>query len=264
MNRETQIEASSLSFSYRRPTVKALDDVTFSIPRGSFTAIMGPNGSGKTTLVRLILGLLTPESGDLTIEGFRPWIEQSAVQRLIGYIPQSEQVNDRLPVRLKDVVLQGVLARGGPAKGLTKRLDEILVAVGLEEFSDVRFGTLSGGQQQRTLIARALAVEPRILLLDEPFAAVDVSSQQSITELLSDIRRERDVTVITVVHNINVLVHHLDYVMLLDRRLVAMGPPAEVLSPETLKAVYKTDVPVVVCDDGFFHPMLEDTHGKAR
>ena len=265
MSGNFQIEATDLSFSYHRPTVKALDGLSFSLREGSFVAVMGPNGSGKTTLLRLILGLLEPESGNLEVLGQRPWKNQYAVQRLLGYVPQYGNVNDRLPVHVKDVVMQGLLTRRAlPLSGhaIKNKTTSAIDMVELSDLSDRPFGTLSGGQRQRTLIARALAVDPKILILDEPFAAVDIASQQAIAALLNKLAHENGVTVIVVVHNVNVLVHYLDSILILDNRLVAYGAPRDVLKPDILKEAYKTDVPVIICDDGYLHPILEAAHDE--
>jgi len=265
MTDEFLIEADSISFSYSRPYVKALDDITFRIPPGSFTAVTGPNGSGKSTLIKLILGLLVPDSGTLRVMGETPWENPGAVQRITGYVPQTDNINDRIPLRVGEVVLQGAMTRrGGIARGrdLAARRESVLNMVDLADLSDRPFSALSGGQQQRTLIARALAVDPAVLILDEPFSAVDISSQQDIVGLLRKLADEHGVTIIAAVHNVNVLVHHLDAILLLNKKLVAFDTPDRVLKPEILKEAYGTDVPVVICDDGFRHPLLEDPHGR--
>jgi len=266
MNDESGIEATGLGFRYKSPPVEALEDLTFGIPRGSFTAIMGPNGSGKTTLLRLILGLLEPTSGDLTVFGARPWANPAAVQRCIGYVPQRENVNVRMPLRVKEVVVQGVELRAG---GMTRggaggdRLRSVLEMVGLEDLADRPFSALSGGEQQRALIARALAVEPEILILDEPFSAVDMPTQQEISELLSRLAQEGDVTILAAVHNVTTLVHFLDSILLINRRLIAFDAPDRVLVPDVLREAYGIDVPVLICEEGFRHPIMEDMHGHA-
>jgi ABC-type Mn2+/Zn2+ transport system ATPase subunit len=182
----------------------------------------------------------------------------------MGYVPQREHVNERLPLSARDVVMQGVGARQGRMLGRDEaenRLGSVLRMIDLVDIADRPFSTLSGGQQQRALIGRALALNPGILLLDEPFAAVDASSQVLIADLLKHLSVERGVTVIVVVHNINPLVHHVDSVMLLNRELIAYGPSEKVLCPEILRKAYGTDVPVVICDEGFRHPLVEDSHG---
>jgi len=262
----TQIRAKDLTFCFRNPRVCALDNISFEIPKGSFVAVLGPNGSGKTTLLKHILGLLKPDSGTVEVNGIIPWQNPQEVQNKIGYVPQQEEINTRLPLRVREVVLQGFTIRSGrhpSASDSRQRLLSVLEMVGLEELSSRPFNALSGGQQQRALIARALAVDPAILLLDEPFSAVDVSAQLEISELMREISHKNNVTIVAVVHNINQLVHYLDSVMLLNKKLIAYGPPDEVLLPEILKEAYGVDVPVVICEDGYRHPIMEDTHGTA-
>ncbi|HDS31035.1 MAG TPA: ATP-binding cassette domain-containing protein [Firmicutes bacterium] len=265
MEQQIQIEAENLSFTYHRPRVNALRGVSFSIRQSSFIAVMGPNGSGKSTLLMLILGLLTPDSGELRVLGHHPWQNRDLTQRSMGYVPQRDQVNERFPISVRDVVLQAVGARHLRSKNrgsVFERIEYILEMVDLVDLADQPFGTLSGGQQQRALIGRALAVDPEILLLDEPFSAVDLKSQVLIAGLLKRLTVERKVTVIAVVHNINPLVHYIDSVMLLNGELVAFGPSEDVLITRILSRAYGNDVPVVICDDGFRHPLMEDTHGK--
>jgi ABC-type Mn2+/Zn2+ transport system ATPase subunit len=262
-----KIEARDLSFSYEYPTVKALDRVSFSIKEGSFLAVIGPNGSGKTTLLRMMLGLLQPESGSLEVMGYKPWQDQSSVQKLIGYVPQYGNVNERLPMRVIEVVMQGLQTRRGISiskQDFKDRVTNALDMVELGDLADRPFGTLSGGQRQRTLIARAVAVNPEILILDEPFAAVDISSQQTIAHLLNKLSREQGVTVVAVAHNVNVLVHYLSSIMILANRLVAYGAPSEVLKPDILRSAYGVEVPVIVCDDGYLHPIMEAAHDEVH
>jgi len=261
------IEARNLSFSYAHPAVEALTDLTFDIPAGSFTAVMGPNGSGKTTLLSLILGLLRPDSGELSVFGKNPWQHLFSTQRHIGYVPQRESVNYRLPLTVSEVVLQGVLARmgGGIARSeMGRHLAQVLEMVRLADLADRPFNALSGGQQQRTLIGRALAVDPEILLLDEPFSAVDLANQQEMSKLLRSLATENGVTVLAAVHNVNILVHDLDRILLLNRRAIAFDSPDSVLQPEILRRAYGVDVPVVVCEDGFRHALVEESHGTDR
>ncbi|MFH1677009.1 MAG: metal ABC transporter ATP-binding protein [bacterium] len=260
MTGNNYIEARNLSFSYSHPTVEALSDVSFTIGQGSFSGITGPNGSGKTTLINLIMGFLKPASGAIIVMEKNPSSDPLSVRRLIGYVPQREQVNDRMPIKVEDVILQGAIARHGAfldKRERVERLKRVLEMIDLEGFSDHPFNTLSGGQQQRVLIGRALAVDPVLLVLDEPFAAVDIASQVTIADLLKKLSIENGLTILAVVHNINVLVHHIDSILLLNRKVVAFGKPNEVLRSDYLKEAYGTEVPVLMCDEGYSHPLLE-------
>lgn len=257
------ITTRSLGYSYSQPATLALADVDLSVQAGQFVAIMGPNGSGKTTLVKLLLGLLKPTEGEALVNGLRPTEARLEVQRSMGYVPQHDAVNAQVPVRVKDVVAMAANCRYQSALSrleIRRRVQSALEMVELEDLADRPFGTLSGGQQQRALIARALVVDPHIMVADEPFAGVDAASQQNIINLLRWLSHDKHVTILVVVHDVNPLVHFLDSVLLLNTQMVAFGTPDEVLTSSRLKEAYGKAVPIMVCEDGFLHPMTEVTH----
>jgi ABC-type Mn2+/Zn2+ transport system ATPase subunit len=251
-----------VEFGYNGEEV--LKDITFKIDEGEFVAVMGPNGSGKTTLLKLILGLLKPKKGKIAVFGVDPSRDKDKIQNFIGFMPQKEHISSKFPILVKDVVLLGRLARKGIVSTINEedmeRAKEALKAVGLEDLWEKRFNELSEGQKQRVLLARALAVEPRILLLDEPFNGVDIPSQNKIIELMEDLTK-KGTTVIMVVHNINPLLHHIHKVILLNRRLIAFGEVSEVLKAEKMIETYGASIPIIVCEEGFAHPLFGDTHG---
>lgn len=255
------IIVKDVEFSYNGE--KILENISFSVDKGEFVAIMGPNGSGKTTLLKLILGLLKPKSGKIEVFNLNPWENREKIQNYIGFMPQKEHISSKFPILVKDVVLLGRAARKRFSK-LTKedekRAKEALKAVGLEDYWLKRFNELSGGQQQRVLLARALAVEPKILLLDEPFNGVDIPSQDKIVELMDELAK-RGVTIIMVVHNVNPLLHHIHKIVLLNRKLIAFGSPFEVLTAEKMIETYGSSIPIIVCEEGYAHPLFGDTHG---
>lgn len=164
MSADPAIEISGLSFGF--DSLLVLEKVDLTIPKGDFVSMVGPNGGGKTTLLRLILGLLRPERGTVRVFGKPP----AEARRLIGYMPQYAHLDPRFPVRVLDVALMGCLGRHlGPfSRADRARAREALGEVGLADYAKRSFSALSGGQRQRVLIARALACEPRLLLLDEP------------------------------------------------------------------------------------------------
>jgi len=261
---EPIVEAHELSYTYPHPTVEALQRVTVAIAPGTFTAIIGPNGSGKTTFLRLMIGLLEPTSGTIQLMGRTPAETPDVVQRHVGYVPQYESINLRLPVRSRDIVEMGIAARAGDSmsgRQIMRRVEQALELVDLARVRDRRYSSLSGGQRQRVLLARALAVDPDILVLDEPFSGMDIVGQRSVAEFLARLVREKGLTVITVAHNVSTLVHFIDNVLLLNGELVAFGPPNEVLKPETLRRGYGAKVPIIVCEEGYPHPIMEDSHG---
>lgn len=257
------ITAHDLSYHYTQPATLALSQVVFGVEPGQFVAIVGPNGSGKTTLVKLLLGLLSPSQGELTIAGKRPAEARVEVQRLIGYVPQHETVNAQVPVKVRDVVGMAAQCRYDGALGrqeVRRRVQAALEMVELGALADRPFGALSGGQQQRALIARALVVDPRILIADEPFSRVDAASHQNIASLLNWLCQEKQVTVLVVAHNINPLVHFLDRILLLNTEMVAYGTPAAVLTAANMRKAYGRVVPILMCEDGFLHPLTEGQH----
>ncbi len=233
----------------------AIENVTMDVKRGEFVAVMGPNGSGKTTLLRVIAGMIKPVKGRVTVRG------------KVGYTPQKEHVNVTMPVKVWDIVAMAVVAKkkklglfSGLSNGERKEVENALKAVGMLGLKDRAFTSLSGGQQQRVLLARALAIKPDVLLLDEPFNGVDLPTQERIIQLLSELSA-RDVTVITVVHNVSPLIHHVSRIALLNRTLIAYGKPEEVLTPENTLKAYGISIPVTVCEEGFVHPLFGDIHG---
>lgn len=260
---QSAVMAKGVSFSYDGKE-RVLQDITFRVGRGQFAAIMGPNGSGKSTLVKILIGLLRPTAGRVEVLGMDPSEDPMGVQRAVGYMPQRDSISKNLPVKVSEVVLLGRMSRKGPLSvktpGDIREARKALEYVGVPELWNRPFSALSGGQQQKVLLARALAVDPQILILDEPFSAMDVPSQDSIVEILNDLKRERGMTIITVVHDVNPILHHLDLLMLLNHRLVAFGPPRRVLTSENLIETYGAPVKTVTCESGFCHPILGDTH----
>ncbi len=251
--RRKSVEMENVHFSYAKEPV--LEDVSFTAYEGEFIAVLGPNGAGKTTLLRLIAGFAKPSSGKVRVFGFDPVKDRRKVLNLIGYVPQRESIHLEIPLRVGEVVEMPLKSRG--VKG---KVEEMLRLVGVEKLKDKVFGELSGGQQQRVLIARALITNPKLLLLDEPFNGVDIPSQERIVELLYELS-ERGVSVISVVHNVNPILHHVTRVMLLRRRLIAFGKPDEVFTDENIIETYGAKIPLVVCEEGFTHPLYGDHHG---
>ncbi|MCD6383375.1 MAG: metal ABC transporter ATP-binding protein [Thermoplasmata archaeon] len=257
------VRVEKVSFSYDG-RVDVLKNISFEVGRGDFTAIMGPNGSGKSTLIKLLIGLLKPTTGRIEVMGLDPAEDPRSVQRVVGYMPQRDSISKNLPVKVSDVVLLGRMSRKGPLSITTpsdlREAKRALEYVGVPELWNRPFSALSGGQQQKVLLARALAVEPQILVLDEPFSAMDVPSQESIVEILNALKEERGMTIITIVHDVNPILHHLDLLMLLNRRVVAFGHPLEVLTDRYLLETYGAPVRTVTCESGYCHPILGDRH----
>ena len=230
------VEVRHLSAGYN--THAALEDVSFSIEQGCLAGLVGPNGSGKSTLLRVILGLHKPWRGEVRIFG-QPG---SPGRGRIGYTPQSELVDWSFPITALDVVLMGRYGRLGLIRRPGGRDREIAMAalerVHLAHLAQRRIGELSGGEQKRMLIARALAQEADLVLLDEPLAGLDATAQHDLLDLLEELRKE-DKTLFVAAHDLSCVAANFDHAVLLNRRLVAFGRPSEVFTPELLSTAFQ-------------------------
>lgn len=224
-----------LTVSYgEKPAVFSVDA---SFPAAAMSAIIGPNGAGKSTLLKAALGIVKPVSGKVTSLG-RP-VKQ--VLDRIAYVPQRASVDWDFPVRVLDVVLMGLsrelgLLRRVRARHVDKAM-ACLTRVGMQDFAQRQIGQLSGGQQQRVFLARALAQEADIYLLDEPFAGVDAATEKAIIGVLKALRDEGR-TVIAVHHDLSTVAEYFDHVFLINRTRIAEGPVAEAFTAENLQAAY--------------------------
>ena len=222
---------------------EVLHEVTFSLAAGELTGLIGSNGAGKTTLLRVVLGLQATSSGRVKVAGGR------LGRRSIGYVPQKVLLDPDLPVRARDLVELGVdgWRLGVPlrSKARDALVDELLVSVDALHLAGARAGALSGGEQQRILIAHALARRPRLLLLDEPLANLDLHSTQEVVSLLSRIAREQRVAVLLSTHEINPLLPVMDRVVYLAAGRAARGTTDEVVRSDVLSALYGHHVCVV-------------------
>ncbi len=216
---------------------QALDDVTFSITKGKKVAVVGPNGGGKSTLFNALTGLVPVVNGSLKINGLSP---QDA-KGLISYVPQRDLINRNFPLSVKQVVEMGLVSKNSlnlfSRKQINLKIKEALENVGLSEKINQNINNLSGGQFQRVLIARGLAQDADILLLDEAFSAVDVGAQEDIMSLISDINLDGK-TILVATHDINNLEEKFDEVLCLNRHCCAYGNPSEVLTKDVIKEMY--------------------------
>lgn len=231
-----------LGFHYRGVPRPALAEISFDVAPGTVHGIIGPNGSGKSTLLRLLLGALEPGTGAVHYEG-RPLADWSRreLARAVGVVPQREEL--AFPLTVRQLVAMGRYPhlRTWQREGATDRraIDHALDRCDVARFAGRTLGTLSGGELQRVLLARALAQEPRTLVLDEPTAALDIHHEMAIFELLAALAARDGVTVVVVTHNLNLAARYADRLLLLDRgRTVCAGTPAEVMVRETLERVY--------------------------
>jgi len=225
----------------------ALDDVSFQLHHGERVAVVGPNGAGKSTLFKAIAGVLKPISGEIKVYGHGP-----GGHICIAYLSQRSQVDWSFPVTVSDVVMMGRIGKLGLLRWPKHRDWEIvrqaLADVGLEEIANRQIGELSGGQQQRMFIARALAQEAELMLMDEPLTGLDIGSQESIFTFLDDLQG-RGVTVMVATHDLDLAARRFDRVMLLNQRMLGFGVPEQVFTPEQLMSAYGGHIHLVETDD---------------
>jgi len=251
------IRFDKVTLGYRRQVV--LRDLRFTIRAGEFFGIVGSNGSGKTTILRALLGILRPLRGavlarvepgenDTLPEG--GWVDLSATPGALrfGYVPQRGFLDEIYPLTARDVVMMGRYGALGwlerPGARDHYQVEQALTQVGLADRADCRYADLSGGQKQRVLIARALASESRVLVLDEPTDGMDIEGQRGIVELIGQLRVERRVTVVYVTHRLNELGNAAQRLLLLHEGTVRVGPVEEVFTPAVLEEVYGVAVRV--------------------
>jgi ABC-type Mn2+/Zn2+ transport system ATPase subunit len=215
----------------------ALAGVTLSVPHGAQVAIVGPNGAGKSTLFKALVGLLPVRRGTVLLRGHAPGKHGDT----IAYVPQREEIDWGFPVTVHDVVMMGRYGTLGwfrrPGAADREVVARCLDEIGIAELEKRAIGELSGGQQQRVFLARALAQEPHVLLLDEPFTGVDVGAREALLVLLARLR-EDGITVLVSTHDMETAAKRFELTALLNRRLVAYGSPEEVFTPDHLTEAF--------------------------
>jgi len=228
------LEINHLTILYDRTL--ALDDISLQVQAGERLGVIGPNGAGKSTLFKVVTGVLSPTSGEVKIAGQSP-----GGHICIAYVPQRSHVDWNFPVSVADVVMMGRIRQMGLLRWPKARdwqiVHESLRVVNLEDLADRQISELSGGQQQRMFIARALAQEAELMLMDEPFTGLDVNSQEDILNILDDLQ-QRGVTIMASTHDLNLAGEHFDRVVLINRRVLGMGLPEQVFTTERLMQAY--------------------------
>lgn len=214
------IELKEVSFSYEEALV--LQNVSLSVEQGEFLGIFGPNGGGKTTLLKLIMGFLRPKAGSIEVLGSPP----KSSRKKMGYVPQAASFDRQFPISALEVVLMGCLSEISPlgffkSKSKQKARDA-LKRVGMVDKEGQAFGTLSGGQAQRVLIARALASDPEILLLDEPTASIDPEAEQSIYQLIEELKSS--MTILMVTHDLQAAVKRVGRLICVQKKISSFSP----------------------------------------
>jgi ABC-type Mn2+/Zn2+ transport system ATPase subunit len=223
------LSVRDLSLAYDEQT--ALHNISFEIPAGDMLAIIGPNGAGKSSLLKAIMGLVQPNRGGL-IEVDR---------KRLAYVPQHQSVDWQFPVTVEEVVMMGLARQIGwlrfPRAQHRQQVEAALVRVGMSAYSKRQIGELSGGQRQRVFIARALAQNSDILLLDEPFAGIDVATENDLMNVISAINNE-GITILLTTHDLNMAFKRFKRILALNHHLVGIGSPQEMYTPEMLRNLY--------------------------
>ena len=229
------VEIKHLSASYGEKPV--LTDVSLAVPPGVLLAVVGPNGAGKTTLIKAALGLIKPKSGTVHVNG-KPYSQN---RKAVAYVPQRGSVDWDFPTTVYDVVLMGTYGQLGwfrrPGASQKAAARAALEKLGLADLAHRQIGQLSGGQQQRTFLARALAQDAPIFVMDEPFQGVDAVTERAIVELLRELRTQGR-TVICVHHDLSTVVDYFDWTCLLNVRKISSGPVSESFTQESIRAAY--------------------------
>jgi manganese/zinc/iron transport system ATP- binding protein len=232
---EAAFSVSGLTVGYGG--TPAIEDIAFAVPKGALAAIIGPNGAGKSTLLKSVLGLVEAEKGRVAMFG-EPF---AAVRRRVAYVPQRASVDWDFPARVIDVVTMALHPElglfGRLNAGHRARIRSALERVGMETFAERQIGQLSGGQQQRVFLARALAQQADLYLLDEPLAGVDAATEMTILAVLRDLARDGS-TIIAVHHDLASVEATFTHVALLNRRLISAGPLAEAFTDDAIARAY--------------------------
>lgn len=231
------ILARHVTVTYRNGHT-ALHDASFAIPTGTITGLIGVNGAGKSTLFKALMGIV-PGAGEIRILGLG--VKQALQRNLVAYVPQAEDVDWTFPVLVEDVVMMGRFGHMGflrrPSQADRHAVTQSLARVNMSEFRHRQIGELSGGQRKRVFLARALAQDSRVILLDEPFAGVDTTTENQIIDLLQDLRAEGRVMLVST-HNLPLVPEFCDHVVFVKGTVLAYGPTETSFTPENLDAAF--------------------------
>jgi zinc transport system ATP-binding protein len=238
------LAATDVSFAYGPEPV--LEHVSLEVRAGEFAALAGPNGSGKSTLLRILLGLLAAQAGSVEVFGSTPGDLRARWR--VGYVPQRPRIAPDLPATVEEVVAAGRLAKQGwwrwRGRADREAVDHALESVALTDQRRKRLTELSGGQQQRVLIAKALAAEPELLVLDEPIAGVDAESQALFRDSLVHLVQEHAAAVLLVSHELGAVADDLDHLVVLKRRVLFDGAPSDLAATGVSLGVHRDDLPL--------------------
>lgn len=239
MEKSPIIDVKQVSYAYGDHQV--LEKINFAVAEGDYVGLIGPNGSGKSTLLRIMLGLLPAASG--SVELFGQPIHALRERSLIGYVPQRiTQADIQFPATVEEVVATGRVAKAGLFRPLSDKdraaIRKAMRLTGVEKYAKRRIGNLSGGERQRVFIARALASEPKLLILDEPTVGVDIASQEAFYTLLCELNTKHHLTIVLVSHDIDVVAQEVKTVLFLNKTVVSFGRPKDILKEGVLEQLY--------------------------
>jgi manganese/iron transport system ATP-binding protein len=247
------LRVSGLGFHYNG--TYALENINFELSYGERMAVVGPNGAGKSTIFKIIAGVLRATEGEVQVFGNEP-----GGHICIAYIPQRSQIDWNFPVTVADVVMMGRVSKMGlfhwPSRRDWEIVHQALNTVGMAGISKRQIGELSGGQQQRVFIARALAQEAELMLMDEPLTGLDSPTQEEIFRVLDELR-QRNVTLMVALHDLKIAAERFDRILLLNRRLIGLGTPDQVFEPSKLMVAYGGHLRIMQTDEGVL--AVEDT-----
>ena len=239
---ESIVEIKAVTCGYEKQQV--LTDVSLTIMPGDFVGLLGPSGSGKTTLLRTVLGAVDLYEGEVLVNG----VATARKRPRVGYVPQLETIDWNFPVTVQEVVMMGRTMENKLFPWYRKEekdlAAEMMSRLGILDLADRHIRELSGGQQQRVFLARALISSPQLLLLDEPTSGVDIKTRDDVMHLLHDLNHD-GVTIIITTHEINAVAVHLPWIVCLAGRILAEGPPSEVITTEVLRLTYGAEMPVI-------------------
>lgn len=238
MNHDSGICTQNVTVTYRNGHT-ALIDASFEIPRGTITALVGVNGAGKSTLFKAIMGFVPVAKGNIRLLGRT--VKEALKDNLVAYVPQSEEVDWAFPVLVEDVVMMGRFGHMGflriPSAKDRAAVDEALQRVNMQDFRHRQIGELSGGQRKRVFLARSLAQDGQVILLDEPFTGVDVKTEEQIVALLRELKEEGRVMLVST-HNLGSVPEFCDRTVLVKRTVLAHGPTEEVFTRQNLEMAF--------------------------
>ena len=260
MHKDYAVILENINVKFNRKSI--LENINLKIEESKFVTIVGPNGSGKTTLLKTILGLIKPDKGHVKIFNYNP---DNYPKGMIGYLPQGITFNKRFPISVFDVVLMGRYPLIGylkmPAEKDREIVNKCLDDLKISEYAEYNFQELSGGLKQRVLIARALSVQPKLLILDEPTTSLDIMVQKDFYDTLRKLKEQKDITILMVTHDIGVISQYVDNILCLNRKVHYYGKASDTIPANILENVFGKDVMFIVHDKNCLTCKMAEQHG---